>query len=394
VKNQIKRFVRVDVSSTKPAQLLLVRAALSILSVLGLATAAAQPSGNQEPLVLSDQGSFFVNEELTNTDFSSSGDQNTPGKISVSGMYVQYQIPEEQRPDALPVIMMHGSGHTGKTYEDTPDGRMGWAEYFVRQGFPVYVVDQVGRARSGFNPTSINQATVEHNSELLPPTGQVVFTLERAWPVFRFGPEPMVWYEGTQFPTEALGEYAAQLVPNTESTLGNPRESVDALAALLDQLGPSILFVHSQSGTYGMEAVVARPDLVKALVNVEGVCTLTQVGLESTSVDHDLTIRSFDSAALLTVFGDHVLDDAIWAPNRQGCVEVVDAINQNGGTAYNMDLPDEGLSGNTHMLMMDKNNLEVADMIVSWMTENADFSTAGTQTAGGMSGGAMSGGGN
>jgi hypothetical protein len=73
---------------------------------------------------------------------------------------------------------------------------------------------------------------------------------------------------------------------------------------------------------------------------------------------------------------------------------VVDAINQNGGTAYNMDLPDEGLSGNTHMLMMDKNNLEVADMILSWMTENAEFSTAGTQTAGGMSGGAMSGGGN
>jgi hypothetical protein len=37
------------------------------------------------------------------------------------------------------------------------DGREGWATYFTRKNFPVYVVDHVGRGRSGFDPTPINQ---------------------------------------------------------------------------------------------------------------------------------------------------------------------------------------------------------------------------------------------
>src|SRR5262249_8401861 len=91
-----------------------------------------------------------------------------PGHISVKGMYVQYQIPNARTPGVYPVIMVHGAGHTGKTYEETPDGRMGWAEYFVRRGVPVYVVDHSGRARSGFDPTPTNQAMRERNPALIP----------------------------------------------------------------------------------------------------------------------------------------------------------------------------------------------------------------------------------
>ena len=53
-------------------------------------------------------------------------------------------------------MLVHGSNHTGMTYETTPDGREGWATWFVRQGHPVYVVDHSGRGRSGFNPTPVN----------------------------------------------------------------------------------------------------------------------------------------------------------------------------------------------------------------------------------------------
>jgi hypothetical protein len=45
-------------------------------------------------------------------------------------MYVQYWIPETLG-TLPPVIMVHGSSHTGKTYETTPDGREGWATYIV-----------------------------------------------------------------------------------------------------------------------------------------------------------------------------------------------------------------------------------------------------------------------
>ena len=73
-------------------------------------------------------------------------------------MYVEYMVPETQKPDSYPVVMEHGSGHTAKTYGETPDGREGWARYFVRNGYTVYVVDQVARARSSFDPSLINLA--------------------------------------------------------------------------------------------------------------------------------------------------------------------------------------------------------------------------------------------
>ena len=32
-----------------------------------------------------------------------------------------------------------------------------------------------------------------------------------------------------------------------------------------------------------------------------------------------------------------------------------------------VDLPDVGIKGNSHMLMMDKNNAEIADFIQKWL---------------------------
>ena len=41
------------------------------------------------------------------------------------------------------------------------------------------------------------------------------------------------------------------------------------------------------------------------------------------------------------------------------------------GTAENMVLPDVGIRGNSHMLMMDFNNLQLAEMILDWLNRNA-----------------------
>src|SRR6202047_967034 len=63
--------------------------------------------------------------------------------------YVEYMIPAP-RSQPYPIVMVHGGGQTGTNFTGTPDGREGWAQYFVRRGYAVYVVDQPGRARSGF----------------------------------------------------------------------------------------------------------------------------------------------------------------------------------------------------------------------------------------------------
>ena len=83
-------------------------------------------------------------------------DPGAVGEITVNQMYVQYQIP--MKGDGhVPVVMVHGCCLSSKTWETTPDGRMGWSEYFVRKDRPVYLADQVSRARSGFDPTTFSE---------------------------------------------------------------------------------------------------------------------------------------------------------------------------------------------------------------------------------------------
>ena len=75
------------------------------------------------PLELQDEGSFFVNGQLTQSTHPGTavGGIPQPGTITVNQMYVQYRIPKTVSGPA--VVMVHGSGHTGATYETTPDGR-------------------------------------------------------------------------------------------------------------------------------------------------------------------------------------------------------------------------------------------------------------------------------
>jgi hypothetical protein len=138
------------------SQFLWATTAWSLIALLSAHGAYGQGTGNSKaatarnkptaPLVLAEQGSFFVNEQQVQTSFGAalgtrSSDlakalgvsPDTAHTISVKGMYVQYQVPQTRARPSYPIIMVHGSGHTGKTYESTPDGRMGWAEYFVRQ---------------------------------------------------------------------------------------------------------------------------------------------------------------------------------------------------------------------------------------------------------------------
>ena len=306
------------------------------------------------PPVLTEAGSFFVNGEVFQTD--NPGGDNPGGRIVVNQMYVEYAIPQKPKTGAWPVIMVHGSGHTGKTYDTTPDGRDGWKQHFLRKGYSVYIVDQVGRARSGWNTAPINNAETKGDAKLIPKGGIVQFTYERAWSIFRFGPKPDKWWPDSKFPKDHLDQYMAQLVPNTEATLPQPpRKSVDALISLMEKIGPSILMVHSQSGVYGALTAVARPDLVKGFVNVEG----------RTGCDLDPEqIKIMAKVPMLVVAGDHEWN------GEEHCRKTVAAINTAGGKSTFMGTYEQGIRGNTHMMMMDLNNLQVADWILAWVEKN------------------------
>src|SRR5437899_8239249 len=158
-------------------------AAAALLLATGGSAMAGSLGG---PLELQDEGSFFVNGQLTQSTHPGTavGGISQSGTITVNQMYVQYRIPKTVSGPAM--VMVHGSGHTGATYETTPDGREGWATYFARKGFPVYVVDHSGRGRSGFNPTPINRARTQGNAAAVPDIP--LTTRQRAWESFRPGP--------------------------------------------------------------------------------------------------------------------------------------------------------------------------------------------------------------
>ena len=314
-----------------------------VLAAIFLATIALSQGNRTEttslggPLRLRDQGSFYVNGKVAGP---------ATGETVINQMYVQYWIPET-RGTVPPVIMVHGSSHSGKTYETTPDGREGWATYFVRQQIPVYVVDLPGRARAGFDSSAANRGIGRFNDQ-------------SAWVTFRIGPAPFEPYPTTQFPVEARDQYFAQLVPNGEATLTGANEvQTAAVVALVDKIGPAIVMVHSMSGAQGIGAAVARPNLVKGLVTVEP--------LSCAASDSDVA-KTFNSVPVLAVWGD--FKDAFIDRGLTQCGNLVSRATAAGGKAKLLHLPEEGIAGNSHMLMMDRNNLKVADRIIGCLKEN------------------------
>ena len=95
-------------------------------------------SRQRGPLVLKSASYFYVGGKI---------DAKGEGSPIVGHMYVEYMIPQRLR-SPYPIVMVHGGNQTGTNFTGTPDGREGWAQYFVRRGYAVYIVDQVARGRS------------------------------------------------------------------------------------------------------------------------------------------------------------------------------------------------------------------------------------------------------
>jgi pimeloyl-ACP methyl ester carboxylesterase len=170
-----------------------------------------QTSGT--PLVLKAQGSFFVGGEKAEQTQGELGDLGPGGHITVNQMYVRYMVPQDGDGN-VPVVMVHGATLTGKSWETTPDGRMGWDEYFVRKGHPVYVPDQVGRGRSGFNQAVFNNVRAGSAPAASLPRW-LRFSDKGVWPNFRFGSKPGLPYSDSQFPVTPWTNSRSRVCPTS-----------------------------------------------------------------------------------------------------------------------------------------------------------------------------------
>lgn len=346
--------------------LFLAGVALASLLVTGIGAEAQALSDVQTPptpLVLKAQGSFFVGGEKAEQTEVELGNLGPGGHITVNQMYVRYMVPQGGDGN-VPVVMIHGATLTGKSWETTPDGRMGWDEYFVRKGHPVYVPDQVGRGRSGFNPAVFNDV----RAGSAPPATQPAwlrFSDEVVWPNFRFGSKPGAPFPDSQFPAFAVDELSKQGVPDLNSGLPRPNPTLKALSELAAQLKGAVLMGHSQSGSFPLEAALLNPAAAKGLVLVEpGRCPDTYT---------EQQIKTLATVPMLVVFGDHrdtptgLPTLPTWQGRFEACQAMISRLKGAGGQAEMLAPPERGIHGNSHMIMQDRNNLQIADLILQWI---------------------------
>ena len=335
-------------------------------AVDGRAQALKDVKTAETPLVLKAQGSFFVGGDKVEQTQGELGDLGPGGHITVNQMYVRYMVPQGGDGN-VPVVMVHGATLTGKSWETTPDGRMGWDEYFVRKGYPVYVPDQVGRGRSGFNQAAFNNVRAgSAQANTLP--RWLRFSDEGVWPNFRFGAKAGAPYPDTQFPVSAVDELSKQGVPDVSfGGVPTPNPTLKALADLAGQLNGAVLMGHSQSGSFPLESALLNPAAAKGLVLVEpGGCPARYTPAE---------IDTLAKIPILVVFGDYrdtptgIGNLPTWQARFEACQAFIKRVTSAGGRAEMLAPPDRGIRGNSHMIMQDKNNLQVADLVIQWIGE-------------------------
>jgi hypothetical protein len=341
--------------------------ALVLAAVTTLPSYAAEAS---KPLVIESQGSFFVGGE-TKTSKELNANAAGPGAgdagdVTINQMYVQYQKPVNGGQHA-PVVMVHGCCLSSKTWETTPDGRMGWNEYFVRQGRSVYLADQSSRARSGFDATKITAVKLGK----VPPSelpNIFMASHQTSWVLFRFGPTFNTAFPDEQFPVQAADELYKQMIPDLNGFLPTPNPTWANMAALAVQLNGAVLIGHSESGFFPEEAAMINPAGVKGIVSIEMACTTTLKPEQ---------LSTLSKIPILIMFGDHLSDvpgrfGSLWPNNFDTCNKFVQQVTDAGGDAQMMNLPKMGIKGNSHMLMQDKNNLQLADLILGWIDDHVE----------------------
>src|SRR5438128_4400384 len=122
--------------------------ALGVACLTAAVEIAAQNAG-PEPLSIARQGYLFAGGK-----YSTVNDR----RVMTGQLYAEFQIPNKQT-HPWPIVMIHGGSQSGTNFTGTPDGREGWAQFFLRQGYAVYVVDQPGRGRAAYEADRYGQAS-------------------------------------------------------------------------------------------------------------------------------------------------------------------------------------------------------------------------------------------
>jgi pimeloyl-ACP methyl ester carboxylesterase len=339
-------------------------------------------------------------------------------------MYVESWIPAQVK-HPYPIVLVHGGGGQGLDWMGTPDGRPGWATYFAQEGYRVYVVDRPGHGRSPFHPLT-------HSA--FPPTAGPLENISGRFtppnPTANSKPLPFQHFhnqwvgEGTvgskdldQFVASQGGAYVQ--IPGPPVPLGTPSPAQTQMtvlahtawrergAMLLDKIGPAIIMTHSAGGPFGWLVAEIRPKLVKGIIAVEGggqSFTGNNVwGMSTIPVAYDPPVKDVSELKLVDVPSPEegvapyklqaeparklknlqgipiVIVTAEGSFNSPGNPGAVAYFKQAGCLAEELRLTKLGIHGNGHMMMVERNNRQVLQPILDWMSKTVEKNAPVTQ---------------
>jgi pimeloyl-ACP methyl ester carboxylesterase len=280
----------------------------------------------------------------------------------------------------------------------TPYGRTGWADYFLRQGYIVYLVDGPARGRSAW-----------HNS-VDGPIGMRVYVPEGGSqannPREKKHTQRYAGEVETRKGDPAFDNFYAGLVPQLDSLPEIETLTQSAGSALLDKIGPALLVTHSQSGLFGWLLADSRPKLVKGVLAIEPNGPPFEQGQSYPGnerawglTDIPLTYappvsRASELAPVREGAADAPDLTRCWKqadpprqlPNIQGVPVLIVTSETSPHAAYDhctskyltqagvkntyLKLVDHGIHGNSHHMMLEQNNLEIAGLIHKWVQSN------------------------
>ena len=280
-------------------------------------------------------------------------------------VYVDHLPPACVGRHLLPVVMIHGGFHTGVSYLGTPDGRDGWAQLFAARGHAVHVPDWPGHGRSPGVENLVRLTTHDVATAL----ATVIDAIGPAIVVAHSAGGPIAWWIAEHHPDKvaaiigiAPGAPANLLNPLPDDpaaieTMRHDREAGCPVYSPLDRpvsadrtfindfWASSPRFPRDALESYAASVVPDSPIVLNERFNIGG------RGLQLAS------LSVVGQRPILIVTGEH---DA----RHPKSVDQALARRLNADFTW---LPDIGLNGNGHMLMIESNSHEVASVLIRWL---------------------------
>jgi pimeloyl-ACP methyl ester carboxylesterase len=327
------------------------------------------PSG---PVTTSRRGSFWVGV--------SDRVEGPLGTVLRGPMYVSWEAPPDPSPGP-PWVLIHGGGGQGTDYLTTPDGRLGWSRMLVEQGHTVYVVDRPGHGRSPFHPDVLGPMGPQMGAQALRPIFVPPAEGSDSHPTAGAHTQ---WPGGRDPGDPVYDQWLAPSGPMLASWADMHALERLRLAELLDLVGPAVVVTHSAAGPGTFLAADASPENVVALIAIEVLgppfAKRPEMGLDLAwglaaapltydppgETAEDLQSGPARRLPNLSRFPIAVVTGEA-SMFRLFDRDMVAFLAAAGCDVELVRLEDHGVHGNSHGIMIERNNAEALAVLTGWV---------------------------